>query len=85
MNTLKKKLILFVIFELIFCCPIAYASDNLSPQVRIFDAESFNEKLNILAYDENFRGGVNLSFGDVDGDGFDEIIAGAGPGGGVHR
>lgn len=37
-----------------------------------------------FAYVKNFRGGVNLTSGDVDGDGKDEIITAAGPGGGPH-
>jgi len=32
------------------------------------------------AYDNNFKGGTNVAAGDVDGDGIDEIITGAGPG-----
>jgi len=36
----------------------------------------------IFAYDKNFRGGVNVAAGDVDGDGRDEIVVGAGAGGG---
>jgi subtilisin family serine protease len=48
-----------------------------SPQVKVFDK---NGKLysQFLAYDKSFRGGVNVSAGDIDGDGVEEIIAGAG-------
>jgi len=53
------------------------------PQVRIFDEAGFMES-EFLAYDSNFKGGVNIASGDIDGDGIDEIITGAGQGGGPH-
>ncbi len=51
------------------------------PQVRIFDY-SGKVKAQFFAYDRNFRGGVHVAIGDVDGDGREEIITGAGYGGG---
>src|SRR3989339_156044 len=53
------------------------------PHVRIFD---LNTKPigGIFAYDFGFSGGVELATGDLDGDGLDEIVTGAGPGGGPH-
>jgi subtilisin family serine protease len=52
-----------------------------TPQVRIFD---INTRLigSFLAYDSGFTGGVSVAAGDLDGDGKDEIVTGAGPGGG---
>lgn len=35
-----------------------------------------------FAYEAAFRGGVKVGGGDLDGDGFDEILTGTGPGGG---
>ncbi|PKM91411.1 hypothetical protein CVU82_02335 [Candidatus Falkowbacteria bacterium HGW-Falkowbacteria-1] len=59
------------------------AGQGGGPQVRIFDI-SGNLKSQFFAYDQNFRGGVNVSVGDLDGDGMSEIVTGAGQGGGPH-
>ena len=58
---------------------------RMGPHVRVFDPYG-NVKLTpgFFAYDEGFRGGVNVSVADLDSDGRDEIITGAGPGGGPH-
>ncbi len=37
-----------------------------------------------LAFDQGFRGGVNIAAGDLDGDDKAEIVVGAGPGGAPH-
>ena len=53
------------------------------PQVRIFD--KFGKiRGQFFAYDKNFRGGVNIAIGDVNGNGSDEIVTSAGLGGGPH-
>ncbi|MFA6296225.1 MAG: L,D-transpeptidase family protein [Patescibacteria group bacterium] len=43
------------------------------PQVKIFDKFG-NEKYSFMAFSSNFKGGVNVSAGDVNKDGYDEII-----------
>ena len=53
------------------------------PQVRIFDWQGRVES-QFFAYNQNFLGGVNVAAGDINADGKDEIITGAGPGGGPH-
>ena len=51
--------------------------------VKIFD-DLGRLKSDFFAYDKNFRGGVQVTTGDIDNDGIDEIITGAGVGGGPH-
>ncbi|MDP2631563.1 MAG: L,D-transpeptidase family protein [Candidatus Uhrbacteria bacterium] len=54
------------------------------PHIRIFNeiGEPFGE--GFFAYDSAFRGGVNVACGDVDNDGVDDIVTGAGITGGPH-
>ncbi len=53
------------------------------PQVRIFNWQG--RLLNqFFTYDKNFRGGVNLTVGDVDGDGRNEIVTAPASAGGPH-
>jgi hypothetical protein len=57
------------------------AGEGGGPHVRYFnDRGEFRG--HFFAYDENFRGGVNVAAGDINGDGKAEIVTGAGPGGG---
>ena len=53
------------------------------PHIKIFDNKG-NLLSHWFAYNNNFRGGVNLAKADVDHDGLDEIITAAGPGGAPH-
>jgi hypothetical protein len=63
---------------------ITGAGPGGGPHVRVIDPVSKVAKLDIFAYATNFMGGVKVASGDIDGDGKDEIITGAGPGGGPH-
>jgi len=51
--------------------------------IKVTDQDGKVEK-EFLGFDKKFKGGVNLAAGDIDGDGEEEIIAAAGPGGGPH-
>ncbi len=53
------------------------------PEVRIFDS-SGKMIASFLAYAQNFYGGVKVAVGDVNGDRIQEIVVGAGSGGGPH-
>lgn len=62
---------------------IVGAGPGHMPEVMIFNFDG-ELKRKFLAYNQNFKGGVFVSMGDVDADGQNEIITGAGPGGGPH-
>lgn len=62
---------------------IAGAGHGGGPHVRAVDLNG-NEFANFFAYPEGFRGGVLVGAGDFDGDGRDDLITGAGYGGGAH-
>jgi hypothetical protein len=54
------------------------------PQVKVFSGKDLSLLCSFYAYDPHFSGGVRVAAGDVNGDGYADIITGAGPGGGPH-
>ncbi len=59
-------------------------SKHGGPAVKLFDPGTGAELDSFFAFETNFRGGVRVATGDVNGDGVLDIVAGAGPGGGPH-
>jgi hypothetical protein len=60
------------------------AGPGAGPQVKVFDGGALQLLQSFFAFDPNFQGGVRVAAGDVNGDGFADIITGAGPGGSPH-
>ena len=59
-------------------------SGRTEPIVKIFDKNGKMVHGGFHAYDPRFRGGVNIALGDLNNNGWREIITGAGKGGGPH-
>jgi hypothetical protein len=52
--------------------------------VRVFSGAEGSRLASFFAYDSRFTGGVRVASADVDGDGRDDLITGAGIGGGAQ-
>jgi hypothetical protein len=63
---------------------ISAAGFGGGPHVKVFDGVTGGEIRSFFAYAANFTGGVFVASDDVNGDGRDDIITGAGFGGGPH-
>jgi len=66
---------------------IAYGADaGGGPHVKVYktDGTILNLTASFFPYAAGFRGGVRVAVGDVNGDGTDDLVTGAGPGGGPH-
>jgi subtilisin-like proprotein convertase family protein len=54
------------------------------PEVKVFSGKDLSVLMDFMAYSPFFNGGVSVAAGDINGDGFADIVTGAGPGGGPH-
>ncbi len=59
---------------------ITGAGPGAGPHVKVFDGRTHAELYNFFAYGAGFAGGVFVAAGDMNGDGRDDIITGAGAG-----
>ena len=63
---------------------IVGAGAGADAHVKVFDGSTGAELSSFYAYDRGFRGGVSVAAGDVNGDGFADLVIAAGSGGGPH-
>lgn len=63
---------------------VAAAGPGGGPQVNVYDGTNYQLIRSFYAYDPSFPDGIYVAVGDVNGDGFSDIITGAGAGGGPH-
>lgn len=62
---------------------VVVGADAGSPSlVRLIDPSTQTVQSQFLAFGTNFYGGVRVAVGDVNGDGYPDLVAAAGPGGG---
>lgn len=52
---------------------IVGAGEGGGPQIRVYEANGTLKPIQFFAFHEDFRGGIDVAAGDVDGDGKDEI------------
>jgi hypothetical protein len=63
---------------------ISGAGAGGGPHVKVFNGQDAEVLQSFYAYHPLFGGGVRVAAADVNGDGRDDVITGAGPGGGPH-
>ena len=63
---------------------VVAAGDGGGPRVQVLDGMTGTVLANFFAFDPDFRGGASVSVTDLNGDGYADIVAAAGVGGGPH-
>ena len=63
---------------------VVAAGPGGGPQVNVYDGATLALTRSFYAYDPAFQDGIFIAVGDINGDGFADIITGAGQGGGPH-
>ncbi|RLS24872.1 MAG: hypothetical protein DWH70_06380, partial [Planctomycetota bacterium] len=63
---------------------ITGAGQGGGPHVQVFSGHNYSNIASFFAYNPAFTGGISVASGDVNGDGYSDVVVGAGPGGGPH-
>jgi PKD domain/FG-GAP-like repeat/FG-GAP repeat len=67
-----------------FADVVVGADAGAGPHVKVFDRHDQTLLSSFYAFAPQFTGGVRVAAGDVNGDGYADVVTGAGPGGGPH-
>ncbi len=59
---------------------LAYGADSGAPHVKVYSTATSKLVGSFFAFETSFGGGVRTALGDVDNDGFDDVIVASGPG-----
>ncbi|HUY91416.1 MAG TPA: DUF4214 domain-containing protein [Pirellulales bacterium] len=59
---------------------VAGSDAGSSPEVKVYNAQTGDQKFDLHPFDPSFLGGVRVAVGDVNGDGIPDIITAQGPG-----
>ncbi|MCY2941886.1 MAG: Ig-like domain repeat protein [Planctomycetota bacterium] len=63
---------------------ITGAGQGGGPHVQVFSGQNYSNIASFFAYNPAFTGGISVASGDLNGDGYSDVVVGAGPGGGPH-
>ena len=63
---------------------ITGAGQGGGPHVQVFSGLNYSNIASFFAYNPSFTGGVSVASGDLNADGYSDVVVGAGPGGGPH-
>jgi len=63
---------------------ITGAGQGGGPHVQVFSGQNYTNIASFFAYNPAFTGGISVASGDLNGDGYSDVVVGAGPGGGPH-
>lgn len=71
-----------VVFGACFLTASAKAADTMAPEVKVFNDNMSSVEKSFLAWPASNQNGATVAVGDIDGNGYGEIIVGAGKGSG---